>query len=53
MKELDRLSKKPPGVQKVGDSYIPGLDFDLPWNVETNEYLDLKNAQRFWMQYHY
>lgn len=45
-KELDRLSKISPGSPEVGVSrtYLDWI-FDLPWNTETEDNLDIKNAR--------
>ncbi|MGE5630312.1 MAG: endopeptidase La [Caulobacteraceae bacterium] len=46
-KELDRLSKISIGSPEVGVSktYLDWI-FDLPWNTETKDNLDIKNARK-------
>lgn len=46
-KELDRLSKISPGSPEVGVSktYLDWI-FDLPWNTETEDNLDIRNARK-------
>lgn len=53
-KELDRLSKLSPGSPDVGviRSYLDWI-FDLPWNVETEDNLDIKHAREILDEDHY
>jgi ATP-dependent Lon protease len=46
-KELDRLSKMSPSSPDVGvtKNYLDWI-FDLPWNTETEDNLDIKNARK-------
>jgi ATP-dependent Lon protease len=46
-KELDRLSKMSPGSPEVGvtRTYLDWI-FDLPWNILTEDNLDIKNARK-------
>lgn len=54
IKELDRLSKMPPGSAESGviRTYIDWI-FDLPWNVSTSEVIDLEAAERILEEDHY
>lgn len=53
-KELDKLSKLSPGSPDVGVSrtYLDWI-FDLPWNTETEDNLDIKNARKVLDEDHY
>ncbi|HWR61251.1 MAG TPA: endopeptidase La [Clostridia bacterium] len=53
-KELDRLSKMSPGSPEVGvtRTYLDWI-FDLPWNVLTEDNLDIKNARKVLDEDHY
>ena len=53
-KELDRLSKLSPGSPDVGviRSYLDWI-FELPWNTETVDNLDIKHAREILDQDHY
>lgn len=53
-KELDRLSKLSPGSPDVGVSrtYLDWI-FDLPWNTETEDNLDIKHAREILDEDHY
>ena len=53
-KELDRLSKVSAGSPEVGVSrtYLDWI-FDLPWNTETEDKLDIKNARKILDEDHY
>lgn len=53
-KELDRLSKLSPGSPEVGVSktYLDWI-FDLPWNSETEDNLDIKHAREILEEDHY
>lgn len=53
-KELDRLAKMPPGAAE-GSIIRTYLDWiiDLPWNYETEDNLDLKNAIHILDEDHY
>ncbi|MFZ5353205.1 MAG: endopeptidase La [Bacillota bacterium] len=46
-KEMDRLTKLSPGSPEVGviRTYLDWI-FDLPWNTETEDNLDIKNARK-------
>jgi len=54
LKELDRLSKMPPGSAE-GSVIRTYLDWvlDLPWNKKTEEVIDLKNAEKILEEDHY
>ncbi|KUO76832.1 MAG: peptidase [Clostridia bacterium BRH_c25] len=53
-KELDRLSKMSPGSPEVGvtRTYLDWI-FDLPWNILTEDNLDIKNARKVLDEDHY
>jgi len=53
-KELDRLSKVSQGSPEVGVSktYLDWI-FDLPWNFETTDNLDIKHAREILEEDHY
>lgn len=53
-KELDRLSKLSQGSPEVGVSktYLDWI-FDLPWNSETKDNLDIKHAREILEEDHY
>jgi ATP-dependent Lon protease len=53
-KELDRLSKMSPGSPEVGvtRTYLDWI-FDLPWNIMTEDNLDIKNARKVLDEDHY
>lgn len=53
-KELDRLSKISQGSPEVGVSktYLDWI-FDLPWNTETKDNLDIKHAREILEEDHY
>ncbi|MGB7606149.1 MAG: endopeptidase La [Lutisporaceae bacterium] len=53
-KELDRLSKLTHGSPEVGVSktYLDWI-FDLPWNAETKDNLDIKHAREILEEDHY
>lgn len=53
-KELDRLSKLSQGSPEVGviRTYLDWI-FDLPWNDETKDNLDIKNARKVLDEDHY
>ncbi len=53
-KELDRLSKVSQGSPEVGVSktYLDWI-FDLPWNSETTDNLDIKHAREILEEDHY
>jgi len=53
-KELDKLSKLSPGSPEVGvtRTYLDWI-FDLPWNTETADNLDIKNARKVLDEDHY
>jgi len=53
-KELDRLSKLSPGSPDVGviRNYLDWI-FDLPWNTETEDNLDIKHAREILDEDHY
>ena len=54
IKELDRLLKMPSGSAEgsVIRTYIDWI-FDLPWDIKTEETLDLKNAEEILEKDHY
>ncbi len=54
VKEIDRLLKMPPGSAEgtVVRNYLDWI-FDLPWNVSTDENIDLKLAQKILDEDHY
>ncbi len=54
LKELDRLLKTPQGSAEgsVIRTYLDWI-FDLPWNKETEEIIDINNAQEILEQDHY
>lgn len=53
-KEIDRLSKMSPGSPESGviRTYLDWI-FDLPWNNETEDNLDIKNARKVLDEDHY
>lgn len=53
-KELDRLSKLSPGSPEIGviRTYLDWI-FDLPWNEETEDNLDIKHARTILDEDHY
>lgn len=53
-KELDKLSKMTPGSPEVGvtRTYLDWI-FDLPWNIITEDNLDIKNARKVLDEDHY
>ncbi len=53
-KEIDRLSKLSPASPESGviRSYLDWI-FDLPWNNETQDNLDIKNARKILEEDHY
>lgn len=53
-KEIDRLTKLSQASPESGviRSYLDWI-FDLPWNVETKDNLDIKNARRILEEDHY
>ena len=53
-KELDRLSKMSPGSPEVGvtRTYLDWI-FDMPWNIMTEDNLDIKNARKVLDEDHY
>ncbi len=53
-KEVDRLSKLSPASPESGviRSYLDWI-FDLPWNDETEDNLDIKNARKILEEDHY
>lgn len=53
-KEFNRLSKLSPGAAEVGliRTYIEWV-LDLPWNIETEDNLDIKNARKILDEDHY
>lgn len=53
-KELDRLSKLSQGSPEVGviKTYLDWI-FDLPWNTETEDNLDIKHARQVLDEDHY
>ncbi len=53
-KELDRLSKISPGSPEVGvaRTYLDWI-FDLPWNTESEDNLDIKHARKVLDEDHY
>ncbi len=53
-KEISRLSKVPSGTSESGviQTYIEWI-LDLPWNIETDESLDLKKARSVLDEDHY
>jgi ATP-dependent Lon protease len=54
MKELDRLAKLPPGSAENGviRTYVDWI-LDLPWNKQTKDSLDVKEARKILDQDHY
>jgi len=54
LKELDRLSKLPPGSAEVGviRTYLDWI-FDLPWNKRTEDIIDLDRAEKILNEDHY
>jgi ATP-dependent Lon protease len=54
MKELDRLSRMPLGSPEIGiiRTYLDWI-VELPWNIETEDNLDIKNAARILDEDHY
>lgn len=53
-REFHRLSKLSPGAAEVGwiRTYIERV-LDLPWNIETEDNLDIKNARKILDEDHY
>ncbi len=53
-REFNRLSKLSPGAAEVGliRTYIEWV-LDLPWNIETEDNLDIKNARKILDEDHY
>ncbi|MDD4833956.1 MAG: endopeptidase La [Lutispora sp.] len=53
-KEIDRLSKMSPSSPETGviRTYLDWI-FDLPWNTETEDNLDIKNARNVLDEDHY
>lgn len=53
-KELDRLAKTPPGSAEGGviRTYLDWI-CDLPWNIKTEEHIDLTNAMKILDEDHY
>jgi ATP-dependent Lon protease len=53
-KELDRLSKLSQGSPEVGvvKTYLDWI-FDLPWNTETEDHLEIKHARQVLDEDHY
>ncbi|RBP69056.1 ATP-dependent proteinase [Alkalibaculum bacchi] len=53
-KEISRLSKVPSGTSEAGviQTYIEWI-LDLPWNTETEEFIELKEARKILDEDHY